>query len=263
MRPSGEDVDYLLERGQRVLRHRRSAASDLTGAFAGVRPLISTGDPKKSVDISRKAELYETSSGMITITGGKLTTWRRMAKMTVDRLVERDARDAPLPHARDPARPGGRRRGAAARGGRAPRGLRGARRRATATPRREVLAIAAERGELAAADRRRAARPARRGRAAPPAASRRASIGDVLLRRTRLGLLAARELTGDGTGGGETGDRPVSRVGDVLARELGWDATRLAARAASASRRRPPPRGSRAGAHVQARSGPLRPATAP
>src|SRR6202030_1186202 len=67
----------------------------LTGAFAGVRPLISTGDSKKSVDISRKAELYETSSGMLTITGGKLTTWRRMAKLVVDRLVERDARDAP------------------------------------------------------------------------------------------------------------------------------------------------------------------------
>ena len=32
---------------------------------------------------------------MITITGGKLTTWRRMAKMTVDRLVEREAREAP------------------------------------------------------------------------------------------------------------------------------------------------------------------------
>ena len=47
------------------------------------------------MDISRKAELYETSSGMITITGGKLTTWRRMAKMTVDRLVEREAREAP------------------------------------------------------------------------------------------------------------------------------------------------------------------------
>ena len=60
-----------------------------------MRPLISTGDPRKSVDISRKAELYETSSGMITITGGKLTTWRRMAKMTVDRIVEREGRDAP------------------------------------------------------------------------------------------------------------------------------------------------------------------------
>ena len=69
--------------------------SDIAGAYAGVRPLISTGDPRKSVDISRKAELYETSSGMVTITGGKLTTWRRMAKMTVDRIVEREGRDAP------------------------------------------------------------------------------------------------------------------------------------------------------------------------
>src|SRR5205085_7158873 len=42
-----------------------------------------------------KAELYETSSGLITITGGKLTTWRRMAKLAVDRLVEREGRDAP------------------------------------------------------------------------------------------------------------------------------------------------------------------------
>ena len=60
-----------------------------------MRPLISTGDPRKSVDISRKAELYETSSGMLTITGGKLTTWRRMAKQVVDRMVEREGRVAP------------------------------------------------------------------------------------------------------------------------------------------------------------------------
>ena len=59
-----------------------------------MRPLISTGDPKKSVDISRKAELYETSSGMLTITGGKLTTFRRMAAQVVDRIVERDGREA-------------------------------------------------------------------------------------------------------------------------------------------------------------------------
>ncbi len=81
-------------RGERVLRDR-ARAGDIAGAYAGVRPLISTGDPRKSVDISRKAELYETSSGMVTITGGKLTTWRRMAKMTVDRIVEREGRDAP------------------------------------------------------------------------------------------------------------------------------------------------------------------------
>src|SRR5207244_13041916 len=70
--------------------------ADITGAYAGVRPLISLGgDEKKSVDISRKAELFETSSGLGTITGGKLTTWRRMAKLAVDRIVEREGRDAP------------------------------------------------------------------------------------------------------------------------------------------------------------------------
>ena len=127
-----------------------------------MRPLISTGDPKKSVDISRKAELYETSSGMVTITGGKLTTWRRMAKMTVDRLVERDGRDAPC------------------RTGEIPLGMPVA---ALDLPRvegvgedayeqlagrygyaaHEVLAIAAERGELAQPILPGHARPAGRG----------------------------------------------------------------------------------------------------
>ena len=92
--PSVDDIGYLLE-AVNVFFGTEFGPDQLTGAFAGVRPLISTGDPKKSVDISRKAELYETSSGMITITGGKLTTCRRMAKMAVDRIVEREARDAP------------------------------------------------------------------------------------------------------------------------------------------------------------------------
>jgi len=91
---SVEHVPYLLEAVNECFG-TELGAGDLTGAYAGVRPLISTGDPKKSVDISRKAELYETSSGLVTITGGKLTTWRRMAKMAVDRIVERDGRDAP------------------------------------------------------------------------------------------------------------------------------------------------------------------------
>src|SRR6202034_4762531 len=92
--PAADDIDYLLA-ATNAFFATSLGWSDITGAFAGVRPLISAGDAKTSVDISRKAELYETSSGMITITGGKLTTWRRMAKMAVDRLVEREARDAP------------------------------------------------------------------------------------------------------------------------------------------------------------------------
>src|SRR5262249_47206220 len=58
--PSHEDVDYLLEAVNGFFGSALGRR-DLTGAFAGVRPLISTGDPRKSVDISRKAELYETS----------------------------------------------------------------------------------------------------------------------------------------------------------------------------------------------------------
>ena len=94
VRPSREDVEYLVGATNDFFG-AALRVDDLCGAYAGVRPLISSGDSKKSVDISRKAELYETSSGLITITGGKLTTWRRMAKMAVDRVVARDGRHAP------------------------------------------------------------------------------------------------------------------------------------------------------------------------
>jgi glycerol-3-phosphate dehydrogenase len=52
--PASGDIEYLLEATNSYFG-TSLAAGDLTGAFAGVRPLISTGDPKKSVDISRKA----------------------------------------------------------------------------------------------------------------------------------------------------------------------------------------------------------------
>jgi glycerol-3-phosphate dehydrogenase len=218
--PSHDDIEYLLSAINAFFS--TSLTPDLlTGAFAGVRPLISTGDPKKSVDISRKAELYETSSGLITITGGKLTTWRRMAKMTVDRLVEREARVAPcrthevplgqaidadeLPHVEGV--PEDSLPALASRYGHAAH---------------DVLAIAGERGELAQAIvpgmpdlLAEVALAARREQAR--------SIGDVLLRRTRLGLLAARSVLADGHGESE----PVERVAEVMGRELGWDAERL------------------------------------
>ena len=214
IRPSGEDIDYLLD-AVNAFFHTELGPAQLTGAFAGVRPLISTGDPKKSVDISRKAELYETSSGMITITGGKLTTWRRMAKMTVDRLVERDARDAPCRTHEIPL-------GQAIAVEELPRveGVPEDSYAALASryghAAHDVLALAAERGELA--------QPIVPGLpdllAEATLAARREqarSIGDVLLRRTRLGLLAARELTAE----------PLQRVGEAIARELDWDGARL------------------------------------
>jgi glycerol-3-phosphate dehydrogenase len=213
--PAAEDVDYILEAANAYFGTELEA-SQLTGAYAGVRPLITSGDPKKSVDISRKAELYETSSGMVTITGGKLTTWRRMAKMAVDRLVDREARDAPcrtheiplgapvdeadLP--RVEGVPEDAYRALAGRYGHAAH---------------DVLAIARERGELAqpiVADLpdllAEAVYAARREQAR--------GIGDVLLRRTRLGLLAGPELGPEGA--------VVRRVAAALGTELGWDEAR-------------------------------------
>jgi glycerol-3-phosphate dehydrogenase len=215
--PDEADIEYLLEACNTFFGSDLQP-SDLTGAYAGVRPLISTGDPKKSVDISRKAELYETSSGLLTITGGKLTTWRRMAKMTVDRVVEREARDAecrtheiPLGL---PAEEGDlievdgvddeSRHRMAGRYGHAAYG---------------VLELAKERPELA----RRIVPDLPDLLAEVPFAVRNEqalSVADVLLRRTRLGLLAAPELRGD------SAEVPLT-VAQAMASELGWDDARV------------------------------------
>jgi len=219
--PSTSDIEYLLEAVNGFFG-TDFGPGDLSGAYAGVRPLISTGDPKKSVDISRKAELYETSSGLITITGGKLTTWRRMAKMAVDRIVERDARDAPCRTQEIPL-------GQAVPADQLPR-IEGVPEEAYSAlagrygyAARDVLELAGTRGELA--------QPILPGLpdllAEVALAARREqarSIGDVLFRRTRLALLAGRELAP-----GEDGSPPAvaRRTGDVLARELGWDQLRL------------------------------------
>ncbi|MGN6556847.1 MAG: FAD-dependent oxidoreductase, partial [Solirubrobacterales bacterium] len=213
-RPAADDIAYLLNAVNDFFGTSLTE-SDLVGAYAGVRPLISTGDPRKSVDISRKAELYETSSGMLTITGGKLTTWRRMAKQTVDRLVEREGREAPC-HTDEiplgmPARPGDLE---------APEGV-----GEEATEQlafryghaaRKVLEIAREEPKLA-----HPIVPGRPDLLAEVALAARLeqarSVADVLLRRTRLGILAAPELRTA---------KAVRPVADVLGAELGWSRRR-------------------------------------
>jgi len=64
------------------------------GAWAGVRPLLKQQGSSSMSDMSRRHSLVEGAGGMLTITGGKLTTYRRMAKDVVDRIVERDGRKA-------------------------------------------------------------------------------------------------------------------------------------------------------------------------
>ena len=217
VRPDPEDVDYLLEATNRFFA-TALARRDVLGAFAGVRPLVSTGDTKRSVDISRKAELFETSSGLITITGGKLTTWRRMAKQVVDRLVEREGLEAPcrtediplglpvdprsLPYGPGVDEAG--RRLLAERYGYAAR---------------DVLVLAAE--DRALARRIVPGLPDLLAEARFAARREQAlSVGDVLLRRTRLGLLDARTLCAPDAEAPRT-------VAGALGTEHGWDAARV------------------------------------
>ena len=224
VRPGEDDVEYLLGAVNAYFETDLERA-DLTGAYAGVRPLISTGDPKKSVDISRKAELYETSSGMLTITGGKLTTWRRMAKLVVDRIAMREERELPCRTAEIPlgmsagpddlAPPGG------IDAAELPEGLGAHLAFRYGHAAREVLALAGERPELA--------RPIVSGRpdllaeAALAARFEQArGLGDVLLRRTRLAITAAPQLRDA---------ESVLPLAEALGGELGWDAARIRAAA--------------------------------
>ncbi len=209
-RPGGDDVAYLLDAANEFFGVSLGAG-DLVGAYAGVRPLIATGDPKKSVDISRKAELYETSSGMLTITGGKLTTWRRMAKQTVDRLVEREGREAPCHTAEIPLGMEARPDDLEAPAGVGEEALEQLAFRYGHAA-RKVLALAREDAKLA--EPIVPGRPDLLAEAVIAARHEQArTVADVLLRRTRLGLLAAPQLR-DGAA--------ASAVAAAMGGELGW-----------------------------------------
>ncbi|HET6830384.1 MAG TPA: glycerol-3-phosphate dehydrogenase/oxidase [Solirubrobacterales bacterium] len=224
VRPGGDDITYLLD-AVNTYFGTEIGRDDLTGAYAGVRPLISTGDPKKSVDISRKAELYETSSGMLTITGGKLTTWRRMAKSVVDRIAMREDRELPCRTAEIPlgmeARDADLEPPAGLDASSLPEGWRELLSFRYGHAARDVLAAAAERPELAGpiVD----GQPDLLAEVAVAARAEQArSLADVLLRRTRLAVLAAPHL--------RTPDS-VRSAAEVLGGELGWSEERIASEA--------------------------------
>lgn len=81
------DVTFLLETLSRVLA-RPLTADDVVGRFAGLRPLIRTAEGA-TPDISRKHLLVDEPGRPITIAGGKLTTYRRMAQDAVDAACRR------------------------------------------------------------------------------------------------------------------------------------------------------------------------------
>ena len=63
--------------------------SDVISAWAGLRPLISDANAKDTTKVSRKEEMIETADGLISIGGGKLTTYRAMAEHGIDLVLKR------------------------------------------------------------------------------------------------------------------------------------------------------------------------------
>ena len=86
-----EDVDYLLEAANAVTTSRLTRA-DVTGVWAGLRPLLAPPAKgghvsERTADLSRRHTVTTSAHGVVTVTGGKLTTYRKMAQDTVDAVV--------------------------------------------------------------------------------------------------------------------------------------------------------------------------------
>lgn len=84
-----EDRDYLLRTVNNMFKTIKLTKEDVVSSWAGLRPLIhKTG--KSPSDLSRKDEIFESESGLISIAGGKLTGYRKMAERVLDLVLVRN-----------------------------------------------------------------------------------------------------------------------------------------------------------------------------
>jgi glycerol-3-phosphate dehydrogenase len=82
-----DDVAYLLS----AINGATSAdlgVDDVSGTWAGLRPLVATASSGRTADLSRRHQVHCSTSGVVSITGGKLTTYREMAADTIDEVLE-------------------------------------------------------------------------------------------------------------------------------------------------------------------------------
>ncbi len=87
MKVEQSDIDYLLGAIAYMFPTINLTAEHIESTWAGVRPLIHE-EGKGPSEISRKDEIWQSSSGVITIAGGKLTGYRKMAEKIVDLIVQ-------------------------------------------------------------------------------------------------------------------------------------------------------------------------------
>ena len=106
VRASNEDVHYLLDAANTFFPAAHLSPDDIVSAWAGIRPLLSTGGDVPS-SVSREHAIVTSAKGLVSITGGKLTTYRVMASDVV-RIVLAALKQTPGPdRARSLPLPGG------------------------------------------------------------------------------------------------------------------------------------------------------------
>lgn len=82
--PLKEEIDFILENASQYLA-KDPSHSDIRSTFAGLRPLVRSGEGGETANLSRSHEVIVTTSGLVTIAGGKWTTYRQMAEDTIDK----------------------------------------------------------------------------------------------------------------------------------------------------------------------------------
>lgn len=88
------DIDYILSELNKWIRNPVTP-DELTGVFAGLRPLVAPVDEGETTAISREHAVVESAPGLFNISGGKYTTYRVMAKDSVDAAVASMDREVP------------------------------------------------------------------------------------------------------------------------------------------------------------------------
>jgi glycerol-3-phosphate dehydrogenase len=81
-RPMDEEIGFILTNASKYLS-KRPSRSDVLSVFAGLRPLVKVGDAKSTAALSRDHTILISNSGLLTIAGGKWTTYRKMAEDAV------------------------------------------------------------------------------------------------------------------------------------------------------------------------------------
>jgi len=81
-----EEIDFLLSHTARYLT-KDPTAKDIKSIFVGLRPLVMEGDTENTAAISREHKVEVSNSGLLTLAGGKWTTYRKMAEDVVDKAI--------------------------------------------------------------------------------------------------------------------------------------------------------------------------------